>query len=449
MSEVHNPYATPSAGEMTDSFGVNWQIAGADLLAKNGVTLPMVDLQTGIREEDMKTITQTVKVMTAKRTFKIIAAFVVFLSLREIFELERFGVFLPFLVLMFLLNRLGILSKDPNSEIRVFSYVEASRTRRMSKRRQIRLLALILLGLLMFVPAFVELGPLGLFGDWLMWAFPGATLGLIALAVWTVFDHPQPRPIADQPGWLRFRNIHPQAISYLRELERENVETIRLSSPERNRRVRTSYYHRYPLSVLLGRRIYNPLAVIQMALLKWFRSPLLVRKTYHFGEADRVRLEELSPPLQKTVGQWLATHGDWHFIEGQRLPSPAGDVTVDTAILASPDLKHVLFIHYVWTLLQPRKGIPSIKFLSWSINGTSVWTQDHPHLDLGLPNVEEYRAHGSPDRVFQAHLRNCEGHMIRGPGNVEELLAKIDQEQEITDRCLSERGYQEELPNPL
>jgi hypothetical protein len=307
-------------------------------------------------------------------------------------------------------------------------------------------LGLLLFGLLMFVPAFVELGPLELFGDWLMWAFPGATLGLIALAVWTVLDQPKPKPIADQPGWLRYRNIHPQAIAYLRELEKEQVDIIRLTGPERHRCVRTSYYHRYPLRVLMGKRIYNPLAVFQMALLKWFRSQLLVRKTYHFREADRVRLEEMSPATRKTVDQWLASHADWHFIEGQRLPSPAGDITMDTAILASPELEHVLFIHHVWTLLRPQAGTTSIKFLSWSINGTSVWTQDHPDLDLKLPNVEEHRAHGSPDRVFRAHLGNCEGHMIRGPGSVEELLARIDQEQEITDRCLTERGYQEEMP---
>lgn len=439
-----NPYAPPTSGEPASDFGLAWQIEGVDLRAKNGVTLPMVDLFTGTREENMNTITQTVKVMTADRVFKGTVVFGIFIALRSYFELERFGVFLPFLILMMLLHRLGLLRKNPNSEIRVFAYVEGVRLRQASMRRRIRVISLVLLGLLMFVPAFVELGPLGLFGDWLAWGFPGATLGLIAIAVWAVVDKPKPKPVADQAGWVRFRNIHPEALSYLREREAENLESIRITEPGRHRLVRTTYYYRYPLRMLLGKKIFNPLAVIQIALLKWFRSPLLVRKTYDFREADRVLVQEMCSAIRKAVDRWLAAQENWHFIEGQRLPSPAGDITVETAIIASPELDHVMFIHHVWPLIRPQAGTTSVKFLSCSINGTSIWTQDHPHLDLNLPNVEEHRTYGSPDRVFQAHLRNCEGHMIRGPGSVEEWLRRIEEEQEITDRILTERGYQDE-----
>jgi hypothetical protein len=34
--------------------------------------------------------------------------------------------------------------------------------------------------------------------------------------------------------------------------------------------------------------------------------------------------------------------------------------------------------------------------------------------------------------------------MIRGPGSVEEWLRRIEEEQEITDRVLTDRGYQDE-----
>lgn len=440
-----NPYAPPASGEPAGDFGVTWQLEGVDLRAKNGVTLPMVDLHSGIREEDMKTLTHTVKVMTAEGVIKACVIVGVFVFLREQFQFDNFiGLFVLSFVVLTLLKSFGILRKNPNAEVRVFSHVDARRMKRISRRRHIRLILLLLLILLMFLPIIFAAGSMGSFGDWMMWAYPATVLGLIALAVWNAVDKQRPIAKADQPGWLRFRNIHPEALAYLRERESEYLESIHSAPRGRSRLVRKTYYHRYPLRMLLGKRIFNPLAFIQIGLMKLFRSPLLVRETYHYSEAEKLPLEELSVSLRKQVDAWLAQEADWTFIAGERLPSPLGDITVDTAILAASGLEHCVCFHYVWSPLKPYAGTVSVKFLSYSINGTSIWTQDHPHLDLNLPNVEEHRANGSPPRVFQAHLRNCEGHMIRGPGSAEELLRRIEDEKEITDRILTERGYQDE-----
>lgn len=441
-----NPYAPPASGEPAGDFGVTWQLDGVDLRAKNGLTLPMVDLHSGIREEDMKTLTHTVTLVTAELIITLCLTVGIFIFLSDDFQLENFiGIFALAFIVLTLLKSFGIVRKNPNAEIRVFSHIDARRWKQTSLRRHIRLILLFLLVLLMFLPIIFAAGSMGSFGDWMMWAYPATVLGLIALAIWNTVDKPRPVAKADQPGWLRFRNIHPDALAYLREREAEYLESVRINPPGRSRLVRTSYYHRYPLRMLLGKRIYNPFAFIQIGLMKLFRSPLLVRKTYHYSESEKLPLEELSISLRKKVDAWLAQNEDWTFIAGERLPSPLGDITVETAILAAPGLEHCACFHYVWSPLKPHAGTVSVKFLSYSINGTSIWTQDHPHLDLNLPKVEEHRASGSPPRVFQAHLRNCEGHMIRGPGSAEELLRRIEDEKEITDRILTERGYQDEV----
>jgi hypothetical protein len=440
-----NPYAPPASGDPAGDFGVTWQLDGVDLRAKNGVTLPMVDLHSGVREEDMKTLTHTVRLVTADALISLCTVVGIFVFVRYFFQFENFiGLFVLSFIVLTILKSIGILRKNPNAEIRVFSHVDGSRFKRTGLRRRIRVILLILLVLMMLLPIIFAAGSMGSFGDWMTWAYPATVLGLIALGIWNVVDKTRPAATADQPGWLRFRNIHPDALTYLREREAEHLESIRITPPGRSRLVRTSYYHRYPLRMLLGKRIFNPLALIQIALMKWSRSPLLVRKTYHYSETEKLPLEALSTSLRKQADAWMERHEDWTFISGDRLPSPLGDITVDTVILAAPGLEHCACFHYVWSPLKPYAGTVSVKFLSFSINGTNIWTQDHPHLNLHLPNVEEHRATGNPEQVFQAHLRNCEGHMLRGPGSADELLRRIENEKEITDRILTERGYQDE-----
>jgi hypothetical protein len=440
-----NPYAPPTSGEPQSDFGLTWQVVGLDLRAKNGVTLPMVDLLTGNRLDSMETQLHTVKVSTAKGTLKALIVFGVYIALSRALNLEEYGVFLPFLILLTLLYKSGFISKDPNAEIKVWTYVEPRRENHRKTRRAIRISAFFACVLLIVIPAFTDSLGTGSYDIMLRWVFPSVVFVLVGLAIWNLLDQPKPRAKADVPGWLRFPNIHPDALAYLREREAEHLASMQAMPAGRSRLIRNAYYHRYPLRMLLGKRIYNPLAIVQVVLMKLFRSPLLVRKIYHFSEADKMPLAELSTKIRKQVDAWMANHADWTWIDGERLPSPLGDIMVDTAILAAPGLEHCVCFHYVWSPLKPYAGTVSVKFLSYSINGTSIWTQDHPHLDLKLPNVEEHRAGGSPERVFQAHLRNCEGHMIRGPGSAEELLRRIEEEKEITDRILTERGYQDEV----
>jgi hypothetical protein len=207
------------------------------------------------------------------------------------------------------------------------------------------------------------------------------------------------------------------------------------------RRIRTVYYHRYPLRLLIGHRIRNPFAILQVSLMKLFRSKLLVREAYHFSEATETPLDSLCQPLREAAESWLADHPGWAFVTGDRLPSPAGDLVMETAVLVSPGLEHCATLIRAWMEQTPAKGVTHFRFITWLEDGNHVTTHDHPYLALSNPHLH-HRASGKPEQVFQAHLQNLSGHAVAPSSGIEHLRARLLQEKEEGDRLTTEHGLQ-------
>ncbi len=443
-----NPYAPPTVAEIEAPSGRYWHVEGVGVMVRTGAILPQVDLETGVSTGELKCVPRSFQQVQGMSTLIGVLAGIASFSLIRRFDIGPGFIFILVFSYLFL-KKIGVIPGLLGKPGMFWVFIEERRAKRVNLRRRLRIGAmLVIFAAIVGVFLLMIRDPTTAgnnFNLWLRWVlFPGVAV-ILGVAIWSWIDGRPGYRIRDGvQGWFSISPIHPDALAFLNNREAERKSTENKDSEPKKWRIRTVYYYRYPLRMLLGKRIFNPLAFIQIGLMKLFRSRLLVRETYHYSESEKLPLEALSISIRKQVDAWFAQHGEWTFIAGERLPSPLGDITVDTAILAAPGLEHCVCFHYVWSPLKPHAGTVSVKFLSYSINGTSIWTQDHPHLDLNLPNVEEHRASGSPPRVFQAHLRNCEGHMIRGPGSAEELLRSIEDEKEITDRILTERGYQDE-----
>jgi hypothetical protein len=244
-------------------------------------------------------------------------------------------------------------------------------------------------------------------------------------------------------GWLSISPIHPDALAFLSAREAERKSTENKDGEPKKRRIRTVYYHRYPLRLLIGHRILNPFAILQVSLMKLFRSKLLVREAYHFSEAQEMPLENLCLPIREAVDSWRYIFPDWTFVVGESFPSPAGDLFTESAILASPGLEHCAAIMRSWMEQTPAKGITQIRFITWLADGNHITTQNQPVFALSNPLLH-HRASGLPEQVFQAHLRNLSGHAVDASSSIDHLRARLLHEKEETDRLLTEKGMQSE-----
>ena len=443
MSTDPNPYAPPGVAEPEVQSTRYWYVQGTDLLAKNGATLPKVDLDTGVHEGPMTAFPRVVKVTNPADILKGLALLGAVFFLRDYFHLEKFGLFLPFFILLLLLKRIGVLRESTNSVVRVWSFIETPRAKRSILRRRLRIGAMILMFMTIMCPPFLDGALPDFLAIWFQWILPAGILTMLGLAIWAIFDRPKTKTKVDSPGWLRFSGIDPQALAHLRaDEEAYHLQHAALAT-YRKRLVRTVFYHRYPLRMLIGHRIYNPFAILQLFLMKFLRSKLLVRQAYHFSEAEEVSLGNLCPPLREAAESWLAARPDWIFITGERLPSPAGDLVVECADIASPGLEHCLRITRAWMEQKPEKGITQFTFMTWHADGSHSSTVDQPYLALRNPQLH-HRASGPPERVFQAHLRHLSGHTISPAASIPELHARLLDEKEETDRLLTEHHLQDE-----
>jgi hypothetical protein len=270
--------------------------------------------------------------------------------------------------------------------------------------------------------------------DWISPLCFASIVVFLLLAAWALFDRSKLKIESAAPGWLKISQLHPGALSFLRHLE----ETPALSSPTKKRQIRTAYFHRYPLRMLIG-HLRNPLLVLNITLLKLLRSPLLVREVWHYSEAEKVPLENLCDPLREATESWLADHPSWAFVTAERLPSPAGDLVTETATLASPGLEHCMNFSRSWMEQRANKGITAISFLTWLADGTLVRTHDHPQLASLDPMVIHHRASGPPDRVYQSHLRHLAGRPVLPAADLPDLLARLARENERADQYLVKR----------
>ncbi|MEO7101565.1 MAG: hypothetical protein ABI162_19605 [Luteolibacter sp.] len=328
-----NPYAPPTTTETGSPSGAFWQCYGERVMARNGAMLPKVDLETGVSEGAMTAVPRNYQAAGAGQFVRIMVFIGIYAMGRKFLHIEGMWL-LPASVASSTMLRWFIRTGNGSGAIVIWEFREAARERKRRLRRKLRF------GLLFLGVAVIGVGAVLSDGDdSLVSKSLFAGLGLLIIqSIWAFLDRPKTRSESAPGGWLRIRNVHPEAMVKLRRIEAAELAKI---SPFRRRRVFTTYYHKYPLPCLLGTK-KNPLTILLIALVKFLPSKRLERESYDFTEAHQIREDEAHEKLQERIQSWRAAHPDWTVIDVERLPSPAGDLMLETAILASPDLAHLL-----------------------------------------------------------------------------------------------------------
>lgn len=439
-----NPYAPPVVAETEAVFSRYWRLDGTGVLLKNGATLPKVDLDSGVSKDEgtLQSIQRIHQNAGIGLVISLVIPYFLIIVLSSYFEISSFSLFVCVIAGSLLLTRVMNLRGSQSSRIVFWIFTEERRAKRAAIRRNIRIGTLVLLvaGLLVRMLAPAGGSPFGFFKLYIVW------MGcMVALAIWALFDRPKFKIRAADSGWLHITPIHPKAFEFLSRIEAEEMQRQESAGQSRKRLVRTVYLHRFPLRMLIGRIHRNPLMILQIALMKLFRSRLLVREAYHFSEAEEVKLPDLCPPLREACESWLATHDGWSFVSGERLPSPAGDLIVETAHLAAPGLEHCLRIARAWMQHTPKKSNNQFTFITWIDDGSEhISTMDQPFIALRNPQFH-HRANGEPESVYQAHLDHIAGFSIHRPKDDAALLELLRIDKEESDKLMVERKLQSEV----
>lgn len=349
--------------------------------------------------------------------------------------------FLLLIAAVVILRRIGALGGGSKSRILVWTFIDPARAKRAAKRRRLRLSALVMV--VVGIIATVVATPSSRFVSTWFGAILPIGIGMVLIvALWAVLDRPKFRIKAASPGWLRIFPIHPGAFEFLA------AEELRLSSLHaaggRKRLIRHTYLNRFPLRLLVGRHRRNPVLILRLALMKLLRSSLLVRESYHFSETEHRPLDGLAAPLREAAAAWLETHPGWRFFAGEHLPSPAGDLTIESAVIASGDRAHVLRITRAWMEQAPAGADNQYTFATWVSGGLVVRTHDRPFLRLPHRSATDHEASGTPDQILDAHLRNLGAQMTDAAPDDETLHARLLEEKQESDDLLTAGGYQDE-----
>ncbi len=440
MSEA-NPYAPPQTEPEVPST-VTWQTDGLGLLAKNGVILPRVDLETGEHEAPLKCRHRILLTNTSTISARVIAVGVVaFLGFRHA---EPIFLILVGTCVWFLFNTVMGLRGPHGGRIVVWEFATETRLKRRKRRRKSLVAGLIIFAALIILMPIMVSSRNPNYTEIVIGNFIGGVLVIIGLTVWASRASSFAKTLAGAPGWLRISPVHPQALGFLQAMEAEMFCVAQLKGEAGKRKVRTAYLHRYPLRMLLGKTIH-PIRVLRLALMKLLKSKFLEVEFYHYSEATKISHDELYQPLQAAVNAWLANHSDWRWLYGESNSSTAGNLHVHWAVIASPDLAHTVVFSCAWNPASPRTGIPHLQFKSYQMGGTLVHTHDHHFLHLPYSHIKAFRATGKPDQVFHAHFENCSGQAVVPPLDAHDLLARIEAAKEETDRLLTEGGFQGEV----
>jgi hypothetical protein len=439
-----NPYAPPAVAETETVSSRYWRLDGIGVILKNGATLPKVDLDSGVSEgeETLRSIQCIHQNAGIGLVISLVIPYFLIIVLSSYFEISSTSLFVSVIAGSLLLTRVMNLRGSQSSRIVIWFFTEERRAKRATIRRNIRIgtLVLLLAGLLVRMLAPVGSSPFGFFKLYLVW------LGcMVALAIWALFDRPKYKIRAAESGWLQISPIHPKALEFLSRIEAEELQQQDSSGQPPKRLVQTIYLHRYPLRVLIGSYHRNPLMILQIALLKLFRSRLLVREAYHHSEAEAVTMDQLCTPLREACENWLTAHDGWAFVSGERLPSPAGDLIVETAYIAAPGLEHYLRIMRAWLQHTPKKAELHLTFTTWIDDGSEhISTMDQPFITLKNPQFH-HRAKGGPEAVYQAQLGHIAGFNIHRPQDVSALLRLLQTDKEESNRLMVERKLHSEV----
>lgn len=433
-----NPYAPPAILEPEAQSSLLWQLDGSGLLVKNSAVLPRVDLETGETTGDMKTVRRILQLSGGSFSImRVVAIVVVLRFIPDRWHDNPLLLYLGLFAVLFLLKQGQALRGNPSQRIFIWEFA-GPRTQHGRLARNKWRTSLSLLGTVSIVASFIPSLTLDQQHGFL---FGGIAIVLINM-IWGLIDRPKARTQAGPPGWLKISPIHQDAVSFLSHLQQES-HLQSGQAPARGKLMHTTYFHRYPLAMLLGTR-KNPLAIFNLFLAKLLRSHQLRRDTWHFSEAEPRDLAGLCQHLQNQTASWIARHPGWHFLSGTHVVFPAGDVVHETAHLASPGILHQLTISASWNVALPGYVPTQSSFTTWLTDGTSVVTHERPFLPLRISGIQEFRARGNPDAVFQSHLHHLAGKPLDSSKDPQEFLSRLDAHRAAADRRLTELGYQSE-----
>ncbi|MGD7652773.1 MAG: hypothetical protein ACQCXQ_06140 [Verrucomicrobiales bacterium] len=457
MSEG-NPYSPPAVAESEVPVHCYWQVDGTDLLARNATTLPKVDLESGLATMDGSAVFRRRDDVQPGIVLMGLALFGVILVLRSQLDVSMPVIMMGIFAVTFVFGRVSVFRRGGGGPEGVWLFVDERRAKRVRWRKRIRIAALLLVGLGIvagfYLPAVFGWMDTGYFMIWLLGGVPLGVVLIVAIGVWSALDRGKVRLKSGPSGWVRITGVHSAAIDRLRELQAGvDGEGAGKAGDDggRERGIRTMYYHRFPLRLLLGPNWKNPWIVFNLVLMKWLRSRLLEQETYHFSEASERQVDELCATMRNRAEEWLAAHPDWVCVHANQLGSPAGHFFTESMVMASPGLEHCMVTTCSWTVQKPDRVIAEACFHSWVDGLGLVSTMDHPTLDLPVKDEIRRRVRGTPEQVFAAHLGFCAGGGLRPPEDIGTLRERLLEKREEMDRLLVELGYQSEtrrVPDP-
>jgi len=437
-----NPYAPPAVHDLEAAPSLRWQVDGSSLFVRNGVRLPEVDLETGALGEGLIPVQRRHDGMLPMKLLGggvLIAIFYVADHWLRGSGLGPFLVLYVFLLLGFWLLRL----RGPGASLVIVSVFREARLENHRKLRQrIRTwLSLALAAVILLVPSFLSNQFYSRLKE-VEYLFGLAGLFFAAMGVWRLLDRPRPRVRAGPPGWLRIPRVHPAALAEFARLEAMERASVAAGGPQRPRRVHTTFYHRFPLRVLLGKRGMRTPRAISLLVMKWLRSRHLVRDTYHFSEAETVAADTLHEKIRGLTQEWLAAHAGWSLVTAERLLPLSGEVVSECAYLAAPGWQHLLTITHAWLGQRAGSEPCGLTFQTKTAAGITFGTTNQPLLPFKQAHTDNCTVRGTSEEIFQCHLARLGNREIDAPESLAALRQRILQsKQEFFDLAAAHGLY--------
>ncbi len=426
---------------------LGWHVDGTGVLAKHGTTLPQVDLETGASEGPMKSVKKEGGLNLTVVLISGAAGVAGFIGIKWFFD-APFYVFLAVAwTAQIIYGRLRALRGGAIAphQVVVWTFVEEDRAKRLARRRLFRIVAMLLIAVTLLGTPLLMIGHTQDLITWIVRLFGVGIPLLVGLTIWMALDQGKTRIASGSPGWLRIERVHPEALAKLREMEKEISDKEMAVRATRRRLVKTSYYHRYPLSLLIGKNWKRPFLVLNIVIMKLLGSRLLERDSFHFSEAEEIPAGNLCDALGSFINDWFTAHPDWTLLSARRLPNPGGDMMVETVFLASAGLEHCASASHVWLTRNNGAGNSETCFFTWVEEDRVISTIDHKPLPLTNPRLIGQRISGTAAQVFDAHLKLCADHTISASRDAAELLARILRLMEEGDAFLTEAGFQSKV----
>jgi hypothetical protein len=180
-------------------------------MAKDGATIPKIDLETGEQSENMERVCRTYQ-----RGGFIILLPLIMLGLAYYFILNYRS---PELVILFvgiasiLIISLGSWKSSKHPAITVWEHISPSSNHGRVFRKRLR-------GWIGWVETALLFG-WALPSDSPSWILAAAILLMVSNKLWAHLDKGITRTLPGPPGWLVISPIHPCAFTFLSELQRE------------------------------------------------------------------------------------------------------------------------------------------------------------------------------------------------------------------------------------